>query len=370
MTEAMQEAILGPVNVKQIKALSTVESSANHLLSLINDILDVAKIESGQMELERRQVSIDYLCESSLAFIKQQALKKNIQLTTRIPRHLPDLWIDEIRMRQALLNLLTNAVKFTPANGRITLSVVLFTQKQSFSEQVYLRFAVTDTGIGISPENITKLFQPFVQIDSTLNRQQTGTGLGLALVKQIVELHGGQVGLTSELGQGSCFTIDLPYTASVVFPAPAEDSSAAQYSPLKAPRQQWDSPPAPLILLAEDNPNNVLTISYYLKEKGYRLLFANNGQEAIDLALIHHPDLILMDIQMPILDGLEAMKRIRQQETVGDTPIIALTALTMAGDQERCLAAGANRYLSKPIKLRQLDLTIQELLKTRHLPGR
>ena len=367
MTEAMQEAIFGPVNEKQIKALSTVENSANHLLSLINDILDVAKIESGQMELERRQVSVNYLCESSLAFIQQQALKKNIQLKTQIPRHLPDLWIDEIRIRQSLLNLLTNAVKFTPVHGRIILTVSLVTQEQKLSPQTYLRFAVTDTGMGIAPENIAKLFQPFVQIDSALNRQHTGTGLGLALVKQIVELHGGQVGLTSELGQGSCFTIDLPYNTSVVGPAPAEDLPVAQYAPLKENSQQCHSPPDPLILLAEDNPTNILTISYYLEEKGYRLLLANNGQEAIDLALAHHPDLILMDIQMPILDGLSAIKRIRLQETISDTPIIALTALAMAEDQERCLAAGANRYFSKPIRFRQLEQTIQELLPIRSL---
>jgi PAS domain S-box-containing protein len=365
MTEGMQEAIFGPVNDRQIKALRTVESSANHLLSLINDILDVAKIESGQVQLERGQVPIDYLCESSLAFVKQQALKKNIQLKTLIPRHLPDLFVDEIRMRQALLNLLTNAVKFTPADGTITLSISLFTQKQSLAPQTYLRFAVTDTGIGIVPENIAKLFQPFVQIDSALNRQHTGTGLGLALVKQIVELHGGQVGLTSKPGKGSCFTIDLPYETSVVCPAPAGDWSATQTAPLPETLRYWGFQPDPLILLAEDNQANVLTISYYLEAKGYRLVFAKNGQEAIDLALAHHPDLILMDIQMPILDGLEAIKCIRQQEKFSNTPIIALTALTMAGDQESCLAAGANRYLSKPIKLRQLDRTIQELLLTR-----
>jgi len=365
MTETMQEEIFGPVNVKQIKALGTIENSANHLLSLINDILDVAKIESGQIELERRQVSIKYLCESSLVFIQQEAFKKNIQLKTLIPQHLPDLFVDEMRIRQALLNLLNNAVKFSHPHGSITLTVSLLTRQQSLSPQTYLRFAVTDTGIGIASENIAKLFHPFVQIDSALNRQNTGTGLGLALVKQIVELHGGQVGLTSELGKGSCFTIDLPYDDSVVFPAAVENLSATPYSPWKQPIQQWDSQPAPLILLAEDNPTNVLTISYYLEAKGYRLLFANNGEEALDLALAHHPDLILMDIQMPVLDGLEAIKRIRQQEAVGDnTPIIALTALTMAGDQERCLAAGANRYLSKPIKLQQLEQTIQELLQT------
>ncbi|MEY3297990.1 MAG: hypothetical protein RLZZ597_1250 [Cyanobacteriota bacterium] len=362
MTEGLQEEVFGIVNERQLYALGTVEKSANHLLALINDILDVAKIESGQITLDCTYVSIDQICASSLAFVKQQAFKKNIQLNTEIPAHLPEIWVDEIRMRQVLLNLLNNAVKFTLEGGIITLRVSQVPPAAETSGPPFLRLTIEDTGIGIAPENIAKLFKPFVQIDSALNRKQTGTGLGLALVKQIVELHGGQVKLTSELGVGSCFAIELPYVSQA---RPDAQPTDADNPDDHRPNAATDNPtpaPSPLVLLAEDNPANVATISCYLEAKGYRLVHANDGEEAIDLALSHNPDLILMDIQMPGMDGLEAMRLMRLQERLAETPIIALTALAMKHDRERCLAAGANAYLSKPIRLKQLDTTIRALL--------
>ncbi|BBC23752.1 PAS domain S-box protein [Pseudanabaena sp. ABRG5-3] len=208
MTESLQEEIYGSVNERQIKALTTIESSGLHLLELINDVLDVAKIESGQMHLELTPVSIHSLCESSLVFIQQQALKKKIQVQTILPPQLPPIYLDERRIRQALINLLNNAVKFTQLNGQVTLEVLWI--RASPNSKDYLRIVVRDTGIGIAPESIPKLFQPFIQIDSALNRRYEGTGLGLALVKRIVEMHGGEVGVTSEVGVGSCFIVNLP----------------------------------------------------------------------------------------------------------------------------------------------------------------
>jgi CheY-like chemotaxis protein/nitrogen-specific signal transduction histidine kinase len=366
MTEGLQEEVFGIVNDRQLKALRTVEKSASHLLSLINDILDVAKIESGQITLDYNKVSVKQLCASSLSFVKQQALKKNIQLHTEIPANIELISVDEVRIRQVLINLLTNAVKFTPERGTVTLTVSLLLQENTSLN--YLRIAIRDTGIGISPENAAKLFKPFVQIDGALNRQQTGTGLGLVLVKQIVELHGGKVGLTSELGVSSCFTIDLPCShapginlSSQVGSLPLDQESTPPLALANAPMS--DQPP--LVLLAEDNPANVATISSYLQAKGYRILVANNGWKAVELSISHQPDVILMDIQMPDLDGLEAMGQIRQQSSLQDTPIVALTALAMKGDQERCLAAGADYYLSKPVKLKQLDNLLKEILAHR-----
>ncbi|MHC5740517.1 MAG: GAF domain-containing protein [Nostoc sp.] len=366
MTEGLQEEVFGVVTEQQLKALRTIERSGSHLLELITDILDVAKIEAGKIELDYASISVARLCQSSLVFIKQQALQKRIQLEIKLQTNLPELLVDERRIRQVLINLLNNAVKFTPERGRITLEVTqLFPDISTtdLKEQHFLHFAVTDTGIGISPENIKNLFQPFVQIDSALNRQYAGTGLGLALVKRIVELHGGSVGLTSELSVGSCFTIDLPYTPSFgVSPEITADDQPAV-------TLEWDSPSTdesasltPLILLAEDNEANISTVSSYLKAKGYRIVLAQNGQEAIDVAKTRHPDLILMDIQMPGMDGLEAMRQIRLDSNLVDIPIVALTALAMTGDRDRCLKAGANDYLSKPIKLKQLAINIQQLL--------
>ena len=397
MAEGLQEEIFGGLNERQLKALETIESSGTHLLALINDILDVAKIESGQIQLHYAATTVASLCESSLAFITQQALKKGIQIETRIPANLPDLLVDERRIRQVLINLLTNAVKFTPEGGHVTLAVIrpqpVMTldarnaaiesclesisgelehdqidhhvktwtddriQRHGSRESCYLRIAVMDTGIGIAPENIEKLFQPFIQIDSALNRKYDGTGLGLALVKRIVELHGGQVGVTSEVGVGSCFTVDLPYVNPL--PLGSQSGITSGYS-LEA--SQLEQSTSPLILLAEDNQANIATVSSYLRAKGYRLLLAQNGQEAIALAKSECPDLILMDIQMPEMDGLEAMQRIRCSPTLMRIPIIALTALAMTGDRERCLAAGATDYLSKPVPLKRLAMMIEKLL--------
>lgn len=362
MTEGLQEGIMGPINERQLSALNTVERNSTHLLSLINDILDVAKIESGQLTLTYSPIDVQQLCSSSLAFVQQQALRKRIQLQTQIPQSLPALFADEVRMRQVLLNLLTNAVKFTPEGGRVMLSVMVCAYSEDPSEPTYLRFAVADTGIGIAPENIPKLFQPFVQIDSALNRQQTGMGLGLALVRQIVELHGGQVELTSDLGLGSCFTVNLPYLPSMctlpfeLLPDPPEFESTL-VAVIDPPFKE-----SSLVLLVDDNAANVATLTSYLQAKGYRLVYAVNGRKAIDLSLVHQPDLILMNIQMSGFDGLEAIRQIRQQKSLCEIPIIAFTTLVMKGDHEQCLAAGANEYLSKPVKLKQLNASIKTLL--------
>jgi PAS domain S-box-containing protein len=362
MNEGLQDEVFGSINERQIKALQTVERSSNHLLELINDILDIAKIESGQMELDCTICAVAPLCQSSLAFIKQQALKKRIQLEIRLQLNLPNLLVDERRIRQVLINLLNNAVKFTPEGGRIALEVKQLSPESDTSPQHFLQVAVIDTGIGISAENINKLFQPFIQIDSALNRQYDGTGLGLALVKRIVELHDGRVGLTSELDVGSRFTIELPCTLdSSVSPDLSADGKVTSQQNGSFPADEATTR-SPLILIAEDNEANIGTFSSYLTAKGYRLLIATDGQEALELTKAHHPELILMDIQMPTMDGLEAIKQIRLDPDLVNIPIIALTALAMTGDREKCLKAGASEYLTKPVKLKALSQMIQTFL--------
>ena len=363
MSEALQEQVFGTINQEQKESLETIASSGKHLLELINDILDVAKIESGQVEIDCSQTSIDELCQSSLPFVKQQALRKRIHLELKIAPNLPELFIDERRIRQALINLLSNAIKFTPKRGRVSLAVSLQQNPAKITHEITseIRFAVTDTGIGISPENLQKLFQPFVQIDGALNRQNTGTGLGLALVKSIVEMHKGTVTATSDVGVGSCFTIALPYENNSI-PSPIFTNQPT--SPLEPSPDNGIAEGLPTLLLAEDNEANKLTISRYLKARGYQLLFAKDGREAIDLASSMRPDLILMDIQMPNIDGLEAIKIIRRDNIpeLANIPIIALTALAMTGDRERCIEAGANEYLTKPVKLNQLATIIKQIL--------
>jgi len=366
LTEGLQEEVFGPLNDGQKKSLRTVEGSAHHLLELINDILDLAKIEAGQMELDRAPTAVEPLCRASLSFVKQQAHKKGVRLDVQIARGLPDLVIDERRIRQVLINLLNNAVKFTPAGGTVTLRVSL---KCDFPPEAeghpddphpcFLRFVVADTGIGISPEHLEKLFKPFTQIDSALNRQYEGTGLGLSLVKRIVELHGGGVAVASQVGKGSRFGFDLPCDDILMQVPKVTASGPPEY--LSSPEEIAAADP--LILLAEDNQANTLTLSSYLQAKGYRVAIAKDGEEAVAAVEAECPDLILMDIQMPKIDGLEAIRRIRDNPNFAGVPIVALTALAMEGDREKCLAAGADEYLPKPVKLKQLTAMIQDFLE-------
>jgi two-component system sensor kinase FixL len=404
MSESLQEQVLGTINKGQADAISTIEKSGEHLLSLINDILDLSKIESGKLELDIEKVAIEQLCKSSLTFVKQQAFKKRIQLNVKLPQDLGEILLDQRRIRQVLINLLTNAVKFTPTGGKVTLEVyydpleIDFVEHKSLSailqpsstdgkyvdcvleDRRYLCFSVIDTGIGISRVDQERLFQPFMQIDSKLNREYEGTGLGLALVKQIVELHGGNVRLRSELNEGSCFTVRLPYICqslnteetssthpSDILTEQTKKIDLSENLPDRSSVNAYESTtinlPLPLILIAEDNEANIITVSSYLEAKDYRVVIAKNGSEAIAITKSDRPDLILMDIQMPVMDGLEAIAQIRLDPSLANIPIIALTALTMEGDRDRCLAIGANEYISKPIKLKQLILVIQKLLK-------
>jgi PAS domain S-box-containing protein len=356
MSEVLRDQIHGSLNERQDKSAETIERSGRHLLNLINDILDVSKIVAGKVDLELSEVSITQLCSTSLVFVKQQAFQKQIKLEVKISPQVGKISVDERRIQQVLINLLTNAVKFTPAGGRVMLEVSYACAIQGGQELI---FDVRDTGIGITASDQARLFEPFIQIDSQLNRKYEGTGLGLALVKQIAELHGGRVTVQSAVGNGSCFTVHLPCqnqtTPLLPERVPLEEESN-QSSP-ELPKQSE----SPLVLLVEDNEANTQTIASYLTAKGYRMLLAQNGYEAIQLNQEHSPNLILMDIQMPGMDGLEAIQRIRNESNC-EVPILALTALAMAGDRARCIEAGANDYLAKPIRLKELNLTIQRWL--------
>jgi len=370
LSEAMLENVFGENSEKQINALKTIERSGSHLLELIDDILDLAKIESGQMELALKPVTISTLSGMSLTFVRQQAHKKQIEIESQIPDRLPDFLGDERRLRQVLINLLNNAVKFTPEGGHVSLKVEYLQPIENLEKGIdsnsspsggekllgRMRFSVRDTGIGIAPEYIDKLFKPFVQVDSTLNRHYSGTGLGLALVKNIIELHGGEIWLESEVGNGSCFTFEIPHFSSKsgTIASETESATSSVSNPIGC-----SEVPMSVILLVEDNEDNTLSFSTYLRAKNYIVRHVKNGLEAIEAVKSEPPDLILMDIQTPGMDGFEAMKRIRQIPEHATLPIIALTALAMEGDKEKCLNAGANDYLSKPVRLKQLVKRIQ-----------
>jgi len=480
LSELLLEEIHGSLTDRQRQFLQTIEQSGEYLLALINDILDLAKIESGKVEIELSSVSLNTVCQSSLNFVREQARHKQIQLTYTIDPTLSEIEADERRLRQVLVNLLSNAVKFTPERGRVDLAVQMNRPQQA------VEFQVTDTGIGIAPDDLTQIFQPFIQVESSLSRRYAGTGLGLSIVRRIVELHGGSIRVDSELGRGSCFTVVLPWypvsnpddslpesflngseihhvlvvedsgpaanqikrylaelgATSVVHPVGKgavdvtlrvkpdvivldillpDCSGWEVLSELKAHPQTQSIPiiiisvmdersrsldmgaiehllkplsrqkfyqalnrlfanvhsPSPemaliiaaealanrpKVLLAEDNEANITVLLNYLEAHDFQVILARNGIEAVQMTKQHQPKVILMDIQMPDMNGLEAIQQIRADQQVRSIPIIALTALAMPGDLERCLEAGANDYLAKPVKLRQLlDRIIQQL---------
>ena len=357
LSESLLEQVRDPLSERQQKSLQIIESSGQHLLELINDILDLAKIDAGKFSIFPQDVDIGPLCLSSLAFIRQQALKKSITLTFEEDPNATKLQADPRRMKQILVNLLTNAVKFTPAGGQVILRV------QAEAQADTVKFSISDNGIGIAPEDLKRLFQPFVQVDSRLTRQFEGTGLGLALVQKLADLHGGSVEVESVLNQGSRFIVTLPWQSALVEPRndplpkiapPTEEESATPMTPEPTDRK--------VILLAEDNATNILTFSEYLEDRGYQVVVAHDGWEALARAEENSLDLILMDIQMPGLDGLETIQRLRANPRFATTPIIALTALTMPGDRELCLQAGASEYMSKPVSLKNLATLIANLL--------
>ena len=351
LSESLGEQIAGPLNEKQQKYISTISESGHHLLSLINDILDLAKIDAGHITLDINKVNIRSVCNASLRMVKQLAQKKNQEMSLEIDDGLGLMWADERRLKQMIVNLLGNAVKFTPENGKLGLEV------HGDEEANQIAITVWDNGIGIKEDDLARLFQPFVQLDSGLAREATGTGLGLALVAQMARLHGGSVNVASEAGKGSRFSILLPWQ-----PALAMDSASRLKITGKFRAIQFDDTNKPTILLVEDTQEVVMMVRDYLELAGYKVFTAQDGVDGIVQARHVKPDLILMDVQMPRMNGFETTRKLRSDPKFRYTPIIALTALAMPHDRERCLEAGMDEYISKPVNLKALVKIIQSCL--------
>jgi signal transduction histidine kinase/ActR/RegA family two-component response regulator len=326
--------------------IETAHNSAESLLRILNDILDFSKIDAAAMQLESRPFDlVALLRELDREFFTQMA-GRGLDWRVEVP-DLPPVLGDAGRLRQVLVNLVGNAMKFTERGG-VTLRVAAISRRQGpEAEEVTLEFSVTDTGIGIAPEKQQAIFDPFVQADGSVTRRAGGTGLGLSISRRFVELMGGQMGLSSEPGRGSRFHFAAPFMVTklpapvVTPPVTALPESGGHIS----------------VLLVEDNLVNQKVCSQLLLKQGYQVVVANDGQEALDLLRQRQFDLILMDVHMPRLDGLETTMRIREDERQSGrhVPIIALTASAMVEDREQCLAAGMDAYLAKPIQ-RQLLL--------------
>ena len=338
MSEMLQEGIYGNLDEKQTKSVHTIEESGRHLLSLINDILDLAKIEAGKVKLDIIPVSVPSISQLCLRLIRQLAVKKRLKTLSNYDNEVNIIQADERYLKQILLNLLSNAVKFTPKGGTINLEIV------GDIEQNIVNITVSDTGMGIAEKDMEFLFKPFVQIDGGLNRAHEGTGLGLSLVYRLTELHGGSIYVKSQIDKGSKFTVSLPWKEI-------------------NPDQMKQSPQIisnATILIVDDNPKIIQILSDFLETITDHIIIAGNGIQAIEKTKEVQADIILMDLQMPAMNGLEAIHQIRKyNQTI---PIIAMTALIIPGDKERTLEAGANQYLTKPLNLHTLFNNINSLL--------
>jgi CheY-like chemotaxis protein/HPt (histidine-containing phosphotransfer) domain-containing protein len=321
------------------------------LLHIINDILDLSKVEASQLELERTGFSLSDLLEKVTEMVAVRAHEKGLTLVCEIAPQAPaDLVGDPTLLSQVLINLLGNAIKFTES-GEVTVRV---SPDADSSVPGVLRFTISDTGIGIPGEKLGKVFERFTQADSSTTRRYGGSGLGLTISKRLVELMGGRIWVESEVGKGSVFSFAVPL-----------EIWAGARRPVGVPLGTAPEPPlrALHILLVEDSADNRTITLAYLRDTPYRVEIAENGAIACKKLAIGHYDLVLMDRQMPVMDGLTATRAIREWEQANHrppTPIIALTAAALKGDQEKCLAAGCTAYLTKPIKQEVLLQAIKE----------
>ena len=345
----LKQQLYGPLNEKQVVYVEQIRKSGDHLLSLINDVLDLSKIEAGQIELAIEAIDVPTLCEATLTLVSQQAADRDIRIRKRIPRRLQPLMADEVRVRQMLLNLLSNAIKFSHEGSEIGLEVM--------ERGGYVHLSIWDRGIGIPEEARAVMFQPFHQLDNSLSRRHQGTGLGLSLTRQLAELHGGTVDFESQLGQGSTFTIRLPLTFVPQTRSP-QVVGLPGASAARVVAAEQSCPPQ--ILVVEDDPANAKLLQDVLGGWGCGVAIASNGWRAIDWLDSHPVDLVLLDIQLPDMDGLEVLRQIRSDDRWHDLPVVAATALAMEHDRERCLRAGMQGYLSKPLDYDALRAIVTE----------
>ncbi|MBO9349523.1 MAG: response regulator [Chloroflexus sp.] len=359
LIDVLQAQLVGPLSDQQMSAINGIKQGGQHLLSLINDYLDIAKIEAGRLELDLGPVSVQDVCQSLRSMVADMAHRAKLKLVYDIDPSVKVILADARRLRQILINLLSNAIKFTPAGGQVGLEV------RGQPELGAVRFTVWDTGIGISAEDAARLFEPFQQIESERQKEVTGSGLGLALVAKLTRLHGGSVGLESEPGIGSRFHVTLPwepqeqqsFLEQLTSQREAEEAHATAVptaSPLAGDRP---------ILLVEDDRASATLFAQYLNRCGYQVVHVESGEEALAYVQGELPCLVLLDVRLRTMDGIEVMRHLRAQPTTRRIPILVLTALVMPGDRERCLAAGADDYLAKPVRLRLLAERIAMLLE-------
>jgi len=341
LTEALQEGIYGSVNERQLKSLQRVEMQGRHLLLLINEILDISKIIAGKLHLLSDWIPLKTLCQTSLARIKPLAEQKQLTVEMEFDPQVTTIQADTHRLKQILTNLLNNAIKFTPAGRAIGLKVV----GDSAAEVV--RLSVWDTGIGIERQDMEQLFKPFAQVDGRLSRYFDGIGLGLILVQKLTELHGGNLTVTSEVGQGSQFTLSLPWRGT---PQPQEMTPMLASKPSNAP----------LVLFVAPHEPNINWFIEYFHLQAINIIIAHNSQQLWDYVHTQKFDMIIISMPLMEKDNLELIQNLHTVQQ--QLPLIVFSALTKPDDQQRYLAAGAWEYLDKPIPLKTLNRIVNQYL--------
>ncbi len=349
MTDLLRDTSLDPVQSLYLDALGT---SGEALLAVISDVLDFSRMKGGSLELERTDFELRGVVDGACQMLAEPAHSKGLEIGHWVDAEVP-LRVngDRARLRQILLNLLSNAVKFT-ASGEIAVRVCR-------QEHDQVRFSVSDTGLGIDSEQASALFEAFAQADQSTTREYGGTGLGLAISRQLVALMGGRIGAEPREGGGSVFWFSAELPAVGGAAAPVGTSPQADRQPTS---DSTAADQGPSVLIAEDSEINRIVVLALLAKLGLHAAVAQNGREVIEMAAGHEYDAILMDCLMPEVDGFQATRQIRESEDARHVPIIAMTALSMPGDRERCLAAGMDDYLSKPIRRAALDAAMHRWL--------
>ena len=342
-SDLLRDDGVGTLNERQDEFVRDIHESGEHLLRLINGILDLSKIEAGKMELHRERFAIIEIVNEAVAMVTPQASQNGLRLETDRDDGVAQVFLDPGMCRQILLNLLSNAVKFTASGGRI--HVGLCRQEQD------LTIHVSDTGVGIAAEDVKKIFDEFYQVDGSYSRNYGGTGLGLALVRKMIDMQGGSIEVQSAPGEGTRFSVHFPDAVLAEATAPAVESRPA---PDKPQAVASTSPPAErgrVILLVEDNPINRKLARNVLRSQGFEVLEAPTGEEALEMLRRQRPDLILMDLQLPGMDGLEVTRRVKADPDMAGLPVVALTAHVREADEKKARDAGCVGYITKPIRL-------------------
>ncbi|MES2038170.1 MAG: response regulator [Pseudomonadota bacterium] len=374
-SEILKDGLMGSLSTQQKDASVDIFNSGKHLLALINDILDLSKIEAGKMQINLESTDISALVQTSIQVVREQASLQSLQVSAKIQENLGDIWLDEVKVKQIIYNLLSNAVKFTPEGGRVHISArrVDGYQVTGGRFEHYLEIMVSDSGIGIPADAQSELFKPFTQIDNSLSRKHQGTGLGLAMVKRMAELHEGSVSMSSITDKGSTFTVLLPWRTAnlpVKIKGPAAShASAHANSHTHAQTHATTTATATnsshhhangelLALIIEDDDQAAEVLRVQLESEGFRIVRANTAEAALTMAEQEHPDLITLDILLPGMDGWEFLEHFKQHPLFSSTPVVIIS---IVADRGRGLSLGAAHVMQKPIARENLTTALSVL---------